>query len=39
MTVSDKNENWIYKNKEGGMLAAAGSLGMILLWDIDEGLT
>ena len=39
MTASgDSNENWIYKNKEGGMLAAAGSLGMILLWDIDEGL-
>ena len=39
MTITDKNENWIYKNKEGGMLAAAASLGMILLWDIDEGLT
>lgn len=41
MTVSganDKNENWVYKNKEGGMLAAAASLGMILLWDIDQGL-
>ena len=35
----DKNEHWIYKNKEGGMLAAATSLGMVLLWDIDEGLS
>lgn len=35
MTITDKNENWIYKNKEGGMIAAAASLGMILLWDID----
>jgi len=39
MTTTDKNENWIYKNKDSGMLAAAASLGMILLWDIDEGLT
>jgi len=35
----DQKESWIYKNKEGGMLAAAASLGMILLWDIDEGLS
>lgn len=39
MSVADNKENWIYKNKEGGMQAAAASLGMILLWDIDEGLT
>jgi 26S proteasome regulatory subunit N1 len=37
--ATEKSENWIYKNKEGGMVAAAASLGMILLWDIDEGLT
>lgn len=35
----DSKESWIYKNKEGGMQAAAASLGMILLWDIDEGLS
>lgn len=40
MTTSDKkDENWVYKNKEHGMMAAAASLGMLLLWDIDEGLT
>ena len=38
MTTGDAKESWIYKNKEGGMQAAAASLGMILLWDIDEGL-
>jgi 26S proteasome regulatory subunit N1 len=38
-SASDKNENWVYKNKEQGMTAAAASLGMILLWDIDQGLT
>ena len=35
----DSKESWIYKNKEGGMQAAAASLGMVLLWDIDEGLS
>lgn len=39
MTVPETKENWIHKNKEDGMTAAAASLGMILLWDIDEGLT
>jgi len=39
MTVADTKESWIYKNKEGGMVAAAASLGAVLLWDIDEGLT
>jgi 26S proteasome regulatory subunit N1 len=38
MSVEDSKESWIYKNKEGGMTAAAASLGMVLLWDIDEGL-
>ena len=36
---TDNMESWIYKNKEGGMQAAAASLGMVLLWDIDEGLS
>ncbi|XP_074660514.1 26S proteasome non-ATPase regulatory subunit 2-like [Tubulanus polymorphus] len=30
---------WIYKNKEHGMLSATASLGHILLWDVDGGLT
>lgn len=29
----------MFKNKEDGQVAAAASLGMILLWDIDEGLS
>jgi 26S proteasome regulatory subunit N1 len=37
--ADDKSSHWIYKNKEGGMQAAAASLGMVLLWDIDEGLS
>jgi 26S proteasome regulatory subunit N1 len=37
MTVD--GDNWIHKNKDYGMQAAAASLGMLLLWDIDEGLS
>ncbi|CAH8317963.1 unnamed protein product [Eruca vesicaria subsp. sativa] len=31
--------NWLFKNKEHGKTSAAASLGMILLWDVDSGLT
>ncbi|GAB4816037.1 hypothetical protein N2152v2_003083 [Parachlorella kessleri] len=30
--------HWIYKNKDHGKLAAAASLGSILLWDVEGGL-
>ena len=30
---------WLYKNKEHGMLSAAASLGMIMMWNVEEGLT
>ena len=30
---------WLYKNKDHGMMAAAASLGSILLWNVEEGLT
>ena len=29
----------MYKNKDHGMMSAAASLGLILLWDLDGGLT
>ncbi|KAL9642075.1 hypothetical protein ABK040_004124 [Willaertia magna] len=32
-------DNWIYKNKDHGMLSAAASMGMVYLWNVDEGLT
>jgi 26S proteasome regulatory subunit N1 len=38
ITNSENNEDWVFKNKEDGQTAAAASLGMLLLWDIDEGL-
>ena len=34
----DNNEDWVFKCKDDGQTAAAASLGMLLLWDIDEGL-
>ena len=37
MTVGGEEDEWIWKNKDSGMTAAAASLGMIHLWDIDEG--
>jgi Proteasome/cyclosome repeat len=29
----------VYKNKEHGMMSATASLGMILQWNVDEGLS
>lgn len=37
--MTDEETKWIYKNREHGMMSAAASLGMILLWDVDGGLT
>lgn len=36
--MSDSETPWIYRNKEHGMMSAAASVGMILLWDVDAGL-
>ncbi|XP_066587584.1 26S proteasome non-ATPase regulatory subunit 2 [Prorops nasuta] len=38
LLVDDGNK-WLYKNKEHGMLSATASLGLVLLWDVDGGLT
>ena len=39
MTAAEEGNSWIYKNKDHGMLSAAASLGAILLWDVEMGLT
>ncbi|CAH9126858.1 unnamed protein product [Cuscuta epithymum] len=31
--------SWLFKNKDHGKTSAAASLGMILLWDVDTGLS
>lgn len=35
MTV--ENSQWLYKNKEHGLIAAAASVGMIHIWDPETG--
>eukprot|EP00741_Cyanophora_paradoxa_P013578 tig00020703_g13111.t1 len=37
--MTQDGTKWLYKNKEHGMMSAAASLGMILMWDVDGGLT
>lgn len=34
----DPAMRWIYRNREHGMMSAAASLGMIMLWEVDGGL-
>lgn len=38
LLMTDGNK-WLFKNKEHGMMSATASLGLILLWDVDGGLT
>lgn len=33
------DSEWLYKNRDHGMMTAAASLGLILLWNVDEGLS
>jgi len=33
------DSEWIYKNRDHGMMTAAASLGLIQLWNVDEGLS
>lgn len=35
--MADADTGWIYRNKEYGMMSAAASVGMILMWDVDSG--
>jgi len=37
--ITEDGNKWLYKNKEHGMMSATASLGLILLWDVDGGLT
>lgn len=39
LLTTDEGNKWIYKNKTYGMLSATASLGLILLWDVESGLT
>ena len=35
----DNKDEWVHQNNDSGKMAASASLRMILLWDIDEGLS
>lgn len=39
MVEAEEGQSWIYKNKDHGMMSAAASLGLSLLWDTDIGLS
>lgn len=39
MVQAEEGSAWIYKNKDHGMMSAAASLGMVMLWDVEGGLT
>ena len=36
--IESKSVHWIFRNKSYGKMAAAASLGMVLLWDVEGGL-
>ncbi|CAB4037408.1 26S proteasome non-ATPase regulatory subunit 2 [Paramuricea clavata] len=37
--LMDEKSKWIYKNKDMGIMSTTASLGLILIWDVDGGLT
>merc|ERR1719334_1367159 len=37
--LMEDGQKWLYKNKDHGMMSATASIGLILLWDVDGGLT
>jgi 26S proteasome regulatory subunit N1 len=39
MAKAETGDSWVYKNKDHGVTSAAASLGMCVLWDINEGLS
>ncbi|KAL0478269.1 26S proteasome subunit Rpn1 [Acrasis kona] len=36
--MTDEGSRWLYRNKDHGMMSAAASLGLLYLWNVDEGL-
>jgi len=37
--MTPPDSKWLYKNKDHCMISAAASLGMILLWNVNEGMS
>ncbi|CAN9201903.1 unnamed protein product [Alternaria alternata] len=38
MLNENTKSSWVWKTKEEGMLSTTASLGMLMLWDVEEGL-
>lgn len=38
MLVEGEKESWVWKTKDEGMLSTVASMGMLLLWDVENGL-
>jgi 26S proteasome regulatory subunit N1 len=38
MLVEGEKESWVWKTKDDGMLSTVASMGMLLLWDVENGL-
>ena len=36
--ITPEDSQWVHKNKDHGMMSAAASLGMVMLWNIEGGL-
>ncbi|EKX73719.1 26S proteasome regulatory subunit 2, putative [Theileria equi strain WA] len=39
LLLKEDGSNWIFKHQEAGLLCAAASVGLLNLWNIDEGLS
>ncbi|KAK6348855.1 proteasome regulatory particle base subunit [Orbilia blumenaviensis] len=39
MLVEDEASPWVYKNKDLGKLSAAASIGLLMQWDVEMGLS
>ena len=37
--LMEDGQNWLFKNKDHGQMSATASIGLVLLWDVDGGLT
>lgn len=38
LVENSEKQNWVWKTKEDGMLSATASMGMLLRWDVEQGL-
>jgi 26S proteasome regulatory subunit N1 len=34
----ESTDDWVFSNKEEGQIAAAASIGLLQIWDMDGGL-